>query len=175
MNFMRKSMMFILSFFPLYILIIIMNFQALKDAFFMGDYLSFIIILAFFLISVTTLIIFMKLPAMNSIDYRSIRVPKDGVISYIFTYIIPLVSADINKPETIVANLFLFFLVWLLYVRLNLFYLNPILVLFGYISYEVDDKIIITNIPYHRLLHTNHLRGSYFTNDIFIAKKIDNK
>lgn len=167
-------MMFILSFFPLYILLIIMNLQALEDSFLAGNYLFFIIISMFFGISIITLILFIQLPAMNSIDFRIIRMPKDSVISYIFTYIIPLVSADTNKPETIVANLFLFFLVWLLYVRLNLFYLNPILVLFGYISYEADDKIVITNIPYYRLLHMNHLRGSYFTNDIFIAKKADN-
>lgn len=167
-------MMFILSFSPLYILLIIINLQILQDSFLAGDYSFFIIISMFLGISIITLILFIQLPAMNAIDFRSIRMPKDSVISYIFTYIIPLVSFDINRPETIVANLFLFFLVWLLYVRLNLFYLNPILVLLGYISYEADDKIIIINIPYYRLLHTNHLRGSYFTNDIFIAKKVDN-
>ena len=78
---------------------------------------------------------------------------------------------DLDNLGTVLANIFLFLLIWCLYVRLNLFYINPILSVFGYLSYEADGKIIITNIPYQKLIHTHKLNGAYFSDEIFVAKK----
>lgn len=174
MNLLRKSMMFILSFSPLYLLISIMN-LAVFDRFFhkeatLSDNLFIALIVILSLTSATSLIIFAKVPSVNYIHYSTIKRPKDIVLSYLFTYIIPFVAMDLDNLGTVLANVFLFLLIWCLYVRLNLFYINPILSVFGYLSYEADGKIIITNIPYQKLIHTHKLNGAYFSDEIFVAK-----
>lgn len=175
MNLLRKSMMFILSFLPLYLLISIMN-LAVFDRFFHKEatpsdnlFIALIVILS--ITSAASLIIFSKVPSVNYIHYSTIKRPKDIVLSYLFTYIIPFVAMDLDNLGTVLANIFLFLLIWCLYVRLNLFYINPILSVFGYLSYEADGKIIITNIPYQELIHTHKLNGAYFSDEIFVAKK----
>lgn len=175
MNLLRKSMMFILSFSPLYLLISIMN-LAVFDRFFHKEatpsdnlFIALIVILS--ITSAASLIIFAKVPSVNYIHYSTIKRPKDIVLSYLFTYIIPFVAMDLDNLGTVLANIFLFLLIWCLYVRLNLFYINPILSVFGYLSYEADGKIIITNIPYQKLIHTHKLNGAYFSDEIFVAKK----
>lgn len=175
MNLLRKSMMFILSFSPLYLLISIMN-LAVFDRFFhkeatLSDNLFIALIVILSIISAASLIIIAKVPSVNYIHYNTIKRPKDIVLSYLFTYIIPFVAMDLDNLGTVLANIFLFLLIWCLYVRLNLFYINPILSVFGYLSYEADGKIIITNIPYQELIHIHKLNGAYFSDEIFVAKK----
>lgn len=178
MNVLRKSMMFILSFFPLYIIFALMNIDIFKrvcinDAV-LTDYIFTIILFLFIIISSITLWIFVHVMPTNFFKYEKVQTSKDAVTSYLFTYIIPFISIDICKQETIMANFILFFTIWVLYIRLNLFYLNPVLAAIGYIPYEVGNKIIITNIPFCYLTRRHELKGSFFTPDIFIAKANQN-
>lgn len=179
MNVLRKSMMFILSFSPLYVILATMNIDILIRVYYQEavytDYIFILILCCLFIISLITILAFIHVPVGNHVAYKEIKTSKDAVISYIFTYIIPFISIDLGKLETIVANVMLFFLIWLLYVKSNLFYLNPVLVIMGYSSYEADNIIIITDIPYYRLTRISELKGSFFTPDIFIAKASHNK
>ena len=81
-----KSMMFILSFSPLYLLISIMN-LAVFDRFFHKEatpsdnlFIALIVILS--ITSAASLIIFAKVPSVNYIHYSTIKRPKDIVLSY---------------------------------------------------------------------------------------------
>ena len=175
-RFIVKSLMFISSYLPLYLLLIILEWkfvvniyyqEASKSEFFIIGLLATLII-----ISAITLILFMKIKTGNYCNYNSINRPDDKVISYVFTYIVPLLSLDIANINKIVVNLALVALVWGLYIKLDLFYLNPALVFMGYITYTTDDKTIITDIPYNQLKNKmGSLSGCFITNDIFIAKK----
>ena len=105
----------------------------------------------------------------------NVKRPNGSVITYVFTYIVPILSISIKNVPNLIVNLLLFILVWFLYIRLNLVFMNPLWALFGYITYEDQDNYIITDIPFEQLSKTNcSLKGSYLVNDVFLAKKKDN-
>ena len=175
-RFIVKSLMFISSYLPLYMLLIILDWSLVLDIYYQRASTStfFIVGLLAVLIaiSVITLILFIKIETGNYCQYKIINRPDDKVISYIFTYIVPILSLDITNINKIIVNLALVALVWGLYIKLDLFYLNPALVFMGYVTYTTDDKTIITDIPYSQLKReTGSLSGCFITNDIFIAKK----
>lgn len=66
---------------------------------------------------------------------------KDGdAMSYIVTYLIPFLDIKLDEPSSYGALLLLFFVVGVLYVNSNMIYINPMLNLFGYHIFEIDDK-----------------------------------
>lgn len=76
----------------------------------------------------------------------------DGIISYIMTYIVPLVS--LNDDATIInytVNIALFLVIMILYIKLELFYINPILEIKSNI-YKCDmdgnTKYIMTSLKF---------------------------
>lgn len=63
---------------------------------------------------------------------------RDGdVVSYIVTYAIPFLAVPFESIEVGVGLGIFFVAVWLLQVKLNLLYINPMLALFNYHLYEV--------------------------------------
>ena len=77
---------------------------------------------------------------------ENIERPDDTIISYIMTYIIPIVTVNNISKYEIIVNILLFILIGYLYIRLNLLYLNPLWSMLGYIPYRINnDTILITN------------------------------
>ena len=68
---------------------------------------------------------------------ENIERPDDTIISYIMTYIIPIVTVNSISKYEIIVNILLFILIGYLYIRLNLLYLNPLWSMFGYIPYRM--------------------------------------
>lgn len=119
---------------------------------------------------------FLKSTDGNTLLCNKIERPDDKVISYIFTYITPIISVDISRFSTIIANVLLFLMVLFLYIRLDLFYINPVLIFIGYIPYKVDDKMLISDMTFSKIKRfKRELRGYYITNEIFVAKSKYNK
>lgn len=52
---------------------------------------------------------------------------SDSIMSYVMTYIIPLISVDFSEPVTLVTNILLFWFIGVIYVKNDLIYLNPII------------------------------------------------
>jgi len=103
--------------------------------------------------------------------------PDDTVISYMMTYIVPLLTTDTLSSEIVSINIFLFTLIGYMYIRLNLIYLNPLWSIWGYIMYKTDtDMIIITNIPYSRIktLNNSRIKGTLLGGNIYLIQKRDN-
>lgn len=173
-----KIIMFISSYFPLYIMLLILYFENYKD---IGNnptikkYLLLICMIIFIIISFYSIILLYVSKGNRKVTVEKIERPDDTIISYIMTYIIPLLSIDITKKSTILVNFILFLVIGYLYIRLNLVYLNPLWAIFGYLSYRFDDdKILITNIRYNNLKKFKELNGYYLLNSIFVAQKRDN-
>lgn len=179
-----KCVLFISSYFPLYIFLLILNIErynskeelnSLPIKIFLGSMLIAIIL------SIASLL-FIKYSSYGTkkIKVENIERPDDTIISYIMTYIIPILTVnDINKYE-IIVNIFLFILIGYLYIRLNLLYLNPLWSSFGYISYRINnDTVLITNYSISELKNliknNQEIRGFFMSNDIFIAKKKETK
>lgn len=178
-----KLIMFISSYAPLYIMIFIRYYEYYNDVLENVSYtkimlLCFLIIAMF--VSVGSLCLLFKSNKCRNVEIKSIERPDDTIISYIMTYIIPLLSVDSDNVEsmkaTIIINFLLFLVIGYLYIRLNLIYLNPLWAIFGFFSYRFEEeKILITNIPYGRIKKLKTIEGYYLLNNIFIAKKKDNK
>ena len=176
-NIMTRTIMFISSYFPLYIMIIILYFSKITKAFLEKNILiivfaTLMLILIFIsVISVTLL----KLGKGNREKViNNLENPDDTVLSYIMTYIIPLINGN-NSKEVYIVNILLFVLIGYIYLRLNLIYLNPLWAMFGYIIYrDANKEIVITNISREVLRHKEKLKGYYISNDIFVAHKKDN-
>ena len=175
---MTRTIMFISSYFPLYIMIIIFHFAKITKGF-LGKNISIIgfatLTLILILISVLSVILLKLEKGTQEKSINNLENPDDTVLSYIMTYIIPLITNGDNSKEVYIGNIFLFVLIGYIYLRLNLIYLNPLWAMFGYIIYRDDNKeIIITNVPRETLRHKEKLKGYYISNDIFVAHKKDN-
>lgn len=181
-----KISMFISSYFPLYVMLLILKF----DKYSTSDKIIKLIqtrnlkVLLF----VVTLIVLIIISFQSVYDIKrtkgnefynisKIERPDDTVISYMMTYIIPLLTTDALTNEIVLINIILFLLIGYMYIRLNLIYLNPLWSLFGYIMYKTDtDMIIITNIPYCRIksLNNNRVKGTLLGGNIYLIQKKDN-
>lgn len=62
----------------------------------------------------------------------------ENIVSYVMTYIVPLTTLSIQSDlSDIIGNVILFFIIMILYIRLDLTYLNPVLILLGYNIYKI--------------------------------------
>lgn len=66
--------------------------------------------------------------------------PKDGdVMSYIVTYILPFLDMKFDGPGDSTALWLLFGTLAILYVNSNMLFVNPVLNLAGYHTFEIED------------------------------------
>ncbi len=57
----------------------------------------------------------------------------DGIVSYVMTYIVPLTSLSFSSNfAEYTSNVMLFLIIMILYIRMNLVYLNPVLIILGF-------------------------------------------
>lgn len=176
-----KVLWFISSYLPLYILLLILHPIYLSkiqgdDGLNYSAILFIFILVTGIILSILFIILFLTSTDGNTLLCNKIERPDDKVISYIFTYITPIISVDISRFSTIIANVLLFLMVLFLYIRLDLFYINPVLIFIGYIPYKVDDKMLISDMTFSKIKRfKRELRGYYITNEIFVAKSKYNK
>lgn len=173
---MVRSIMFISSYAPLYVFLLILQYNQLQKWDTSYLVLSFLVLMIFFiLVSLFSIYSINNIPQGNTYRIQHIKQAKENIISYVFTYIVPILSISLENIPVVIVNLLLFCLVWLLYVKLNLVYLNPLWALFGYVTYEDNDKYIITDISFDSLKRINiPLNGTYLVNNVFLARQKDN-
>lgn len=179
LNIFIKSIMFISSYFPLYVMLIILYARKIMTGFYEKNIvwiISFIVLLILIAISFGSLILLKAGTGNRKKAIENLERPDDTVLSYIMTYIIPLVANEDSSVEVYIVNILLFILIGYIYLRLNLIYLNPLWAMFGHIVYRDSNKdIIITNLSRESLRNKKVLYGYYLSNDIFVAHKKDNQ
>lgn len=113
-----------------------------------------------------------------------VRVEKmgDNIVSYVMTYIVPLTSLSYSSSVSeYTSNVLLFILIMVLYIRLDLVYLNPILIILGWNTYHVieanSDSFLLTKAKYSMITSvtksdsTNNvcnLKVSKLSNNLYI-------
>ena len=130
------------------------------------------------IISFASVLLLSLSSATKKMRITELERPDDTIISYMMTYIIPILTTNMSDNQAVLVNVILFLLIGYLYIRLNLLYLNPLWSMFGYLSYKANsDTIIITNIKFSELKHMKdvQLNGFFLANDIFVVKREDNK
>lgn len=175
-----RVIMFISSYFPLYVMVAILNHKSLLSSFkkeqVPGTIMCFLI-LTLLIISLTSLFLLSRGRGSKEIKLGAVARPDEVIISYTMTYVIPLISGVDSSNEVLIVNFLLYLLIGYMYIRLNLIYLNPLWAIAGYIVYkEENERIIITDMSYESLkkFKNTGLKGYYISNDIFVAKKNDN-
>lgn len=171
--------MFISSYFPLYIMLLILYYEKIKNIFSTTTskkVMFLVVIFGGILVSLVSTIIILHGSGRKPLEIENIERPDDTIISYMMTYIIPILSIDFQNYGVIAVNFVMFLLIGYLYIRLNLLYLNPLWSLVGYLSYRINSEIVVvTNIKYSELKKLRMLKGYYIANDIFVAQKKDNR
>ena len=183
---MNKTFAFISSYLPLYILLMINNFNKDKN---IAYWIAFGILIILVAISVIVLFCYLRgkgnriaLASNEQID----KLKSDSMINYLMAYIVPL--ATINNDDfigSVITNSILFILIGIIYVRMNLVYLNPVLVLFGYVPYTSakTGNIYIVNFDVDKLIRKSRMgtedrmptiNATIIGNSILLIRKKDN-
>lgn len=172
-NIMFKLIMFISSYFPLFVMIIILwnkkICQGFREKNTFWIVFSVVVVIMIFM-SIFSVIFLKKGNYSKRIDIKQISRPDDTVLSYVMTYVIPLVSGEGSSNEVFIVNFLLFILIGYIYIRLNLIYLNPLWAIFGYTIYKMEDEcIIITDIPFTSIRHMSSIKGYFLSNGVFVV------
>src|SRR5690606_32350596 len=112
-----------------------------------------------------------KITELENIDYEH--------LTFLTTYIIPLVCFQFDDLRYIITFIVILFLIGLIYIRTDLFYANPTLAILGFRIYKVSGKFRNGEIRNGKILITKNIltvddRIKYFKLDerIYYATKI---
>lgn len=176
-----KTMLFISSYSPLYLLIIIniLPYEELSKLTFSPGRLEMTVYVALAVLFVTSFIPMVynsKCELNDVIDSKRVNKKHEETLSYLVTYIVPLLIIDITEVGTIITNIFLFMLIGFLYVKSNMIHINVLLLIFGWNIYE-DSKgrVIISKEKPDYFLTLERAGGNLavrrFGGNIFLHRK----
>lgn len=183
-----KWLLFISSYEPLYLLLILSNLkvekwsdwiepQILRQAF--EEHILFNLIMIS--LSVLSFIILISLDCLKSNTHivctvKDIRNNSGDILNYFITYLFPLLSMDISNSSSILVNVSVFLIIGLLYVKGDMLYLNPMLILFRYDVVQIGESIVITHKDNTELqeyiIHNGRIGVYEICNGIYIEKEI---
>jgi hypothetical protein len=127
--------LFLSSFAPLFVVF------GVLESFGQGwpSYVCYGIALAASLVLTVALRIWKRL-AVTRVTITRARHRDGDAIAYVATYVVPFAALGVNDWRSRLALLFFLALVAVLYVRAHLFYVNPLLSIFGYRLFELETS-----------------------------------
>ncbi|PFI17442.1 hypothetical protein [Bacillus cereus] len=175
--------LYISSFFPLYILLIVNNYKhftswkKIKDVFLFKDLLLSVFsysLIVLIISSLIYLIVIMKINLNEKNQFVEVCKTEDRLLNYVVTYLVPLLSIDLTKANSMLVNLGLFLLLGFIYVKNSLVYLNPLFLFFNYnVFITKDDDVIISNYDIYGLKSREgeRLRTRKLSYKIYLVRK----
>ena len=187
----RKIELYITSLWLLFFLLFV---GTVDIPFYFGDDWHFIGLKSLLLMNVVPVVsvIFMALGCFFYLrfDYNVIRsapqLPKRitsiknlnyETLSFLITYIIPLVcfglDFDLNNARNLIMLLLILFVIGWIYVRANIYYTNPTLAVLGFRIYQVDTESSTNLIVIIKsaLSVGDHIHPTRIDENIYFAKK----
>ncbi|MDT2490727.1 hypothetical protein P7D72_01525 [Enterococcus avium] len=168
MRTLQKFLFYMSSFMPLYVLLFIQNFQfkdingdiSLKRVSEQFDFsnttVSFfwwglIVLFCFSLIG--CLLFFFVYTKKNGVKSKmnDAEFVREDTMGYIVTYIVPLLSIQVDSQRSLIVNLLLFVIIGTFYVKNDQIFMNPIYNLFNYNVFSTEKGIYITKISKYKL------------------------
>lgn len=170
MNVFWKWALYIMSYLPLYFLILLQNADGLSVA--IKGWVKFtnknqlhldwnhfyeitLVIFCCIMIiwSFITCVIILTKKKVNNLDIGNYEDAGEGTLNYIATFIVPMISLNISDKNTLLANLALFLILGQLYTMGDLLYLNPVFTLCGYhiIRDKETNQILFSRVPISQL------------------------
>ncbi|PLR86199.1 hypothetical protein [Bacillus sp. V33-4] len=177
--------LYVSSFFPLYVLLIIDNYNyyiswtRIKSILLFEHVLPSLFsysILVLIAISVSSLFIIMKINLNEKHQFEGISKTEDNLLSYVVTYLVPILSIDITKANSLLVNAGLFSLLGFIYVKNSLVYLNPLFLFFRYNIFLTEkNEVLISNIDIYELksLEGERIRTRVLSYKIYLIRKKD--
>jgi hypothetical protein len=155
-----KLVLFFSSFSPLFMILLLqsIDFEYLMGMEHKGTYSSFSFeeLLPTFYFSITMIIlsvipnVILWIVLWRSRCYtpittmvKNFSTKNNDVINYIATYLIPFFSFKTDKFSDLLAFYLLLFVLSLVYLKANMFYINPILILLGFNVIEINGDCIV--------------------------------
>jgi hypothetical protein len=133
-------------------------------------------ILALFCLVYTLYII--KKTKVNPDEGRltNIQSKNEQVLGYMATYLLPYLGVSIEKWNEQIANLIIFTIICILYIKSDLIYINPTLMLLGYNIYEVTidgnkKRILISKKSLNHLRQINRIEYYELKDRLVIVEK----
>lgn len=174
-----KIIMFISSYFPLYIMLLILYNKKIMSAFYTRDkyYIAFFVsIFILMLLSLFSIYLLKKANGSRYRKFNEIEKTDDMILSYMMTYLFPLLVGVDSSAEVKIVNILIFMLIGYIYIKMDLVYLNPLWSFFNFRIYKCDNEtMLISDIPYNDLKRLNSVHGVYILNNVYIAKLKENK
>lgn len=150
-----KIVLFNLSLIPLY-LIFIMQYIDVSTVVHFSEYdkmatftkellITNIKILFFILLIILgflSLLVFNKNNNYNREDakkFESVESKDFDHLTFLSTYVLPLITFNLNDIHSFIVLIFLIVMIGAIYIKSNLYYLNPTLLLFGYKIYKAKN------------------------------------
>ena len=151
-----KTKLTVLSLSPLCLLTIIMNFkfvyvtstgQMLSYNQFINTNILTIILLTicliWFLVSIFLYVYFKFMVSFGKTGgytIEKITEDKEAGLNFFLTLILPLLLGDLNEWQNAASFVVIFIIIFILLMKTNLFYANPVLTLLGYHVYKLNFK-----------------------------------
>lgn len=136
-----RILMFISSYFPLYIFLVILNFEI-----FLETEWFFWLMIILIVISIVTMTMFLGIFKANRVGkLEECEIVRGEVLSYFVTYVVPL-TTEIAEKDVFIVNVLLFVIIGIIYVRNELLHLNPLIILLGYKQYSSGKGIVLTRL-----------------------------
>src|SRR5690625_3681349 len=114
-----KTLLFVSSFSPLYIILIVKFYNFNKSFLFnLSNYsFAYFILLFLLLISILTFIYFYKCDMNSETKFNGIVNKNSDILTYFITYVVPLTTLDIYDINSIIINILLFIVIGVFYVK----------------------------------------------------------
>lgn len=176
-----KIQLFLSSYFPLWIIflvtLLLKDYPKSINALVNGNIevlLPTVILTSIIAISMGLVLIYLRLTVKGTNPPTLFVKGKEDMTSeymlYVVTYIIPFLADNFLELSKMISLFILMFTIGALYIRANLFHVNPMLNIFGYrlykISDENDNKLILlskqSTIKKNSELKANSLSGNIY-------------
>ncbi|MEC0242786.1 hypothetical protein P4H66_23525 [Paenibacillus dokdonensis] len=175
--------LYVSSFFPLYILLVVNNYTSLSSWEKIKKILAFenatgsafwFMLLGLMMFSIMSLSIITNVSLSEKHEFDGISKTEDNLLDYVVTYLVPLLSIDITKLNSLLVNAGLFLLLGFIYVKNNFVYLNPLFLFFGYNIFKTSkEEIIISNFDIYDLknMEKQRLKCRVLGYKIFLVRR----
>ncbi|KMY49553.1 hypothetical protein AC625_08340 [Peribacillus loiseleuriae] len=177
--------LYVSSFFPLYVLLIIDNYEyystwrEFKNILLYENFLPSTfsyVLLILIILSFISLYIIMKIRLNEKHKFIGVCKTEDNLLSYVVTYLVPILSIDITKANSLLVNLGLFSLLGFIYVKNSLVYLNPLFLFFRYnVFLTENNEVLISDLDIYELknLEGERIRTRVLSYKIYLVRKKD--
>ncbi len=175
-----KLFLFISSYSPLYLIVAISlyPYEKVNIHSIFEDKVTvtvYIILIVLFIVSFLPIWYINKCELNSTIVSERVTRKNEEILSYLVTYIVPLLAIDINEKSTLVTNGILFLLIGYLYIKSNLIHVNITFLIFGWNTYEDElGRIIISKESpdyFNRMkIGGNNIRVRKMANNIYLHR-----